>query len=296
MKAAVLGANGYLGKHLALHLLNNSWQVRGYGRTAPADLPQLSFTQLDVRDRDAFGNFDTDVDFVFYFSGNTGAFAYDNYNEFIDVNEKGILHLLDALRRSGSAARVIFPSTRLVYKGIAGVALKEDAQKEFKSIYALNKWFGEQVLEQYANLFNRPFTIFRICVPYGNLFSGSYSYGTIGFFMKKARASEAISLYGNGGQKRTFSHVEDICSQLYDAALNPASVNEIFNIGGETFSLAEAANLVAGRFGTTVTFAAWPETEKKMESGDTIFDAGKLQALTGFTLKHDFRTWLKTVN
>ncbi|MBK6876269.1 MAG: hypothetical protein IPG99_07415 [Ignavibacteria bacterium] len=38
------------------------------------------------------------------------------------------------------------------------------------------------MIEAFSNMFEMDYTIFRICVPYGNKFGSSYSYGTIGFF------------------------------------------------------------------------------------------------------------------
>jgi UDP-glucose 4-epimerase len=296
MKAAFIGANGYIGKHLAFYLQQQGWQVKGYGRK-PQSLPALQeYVLLDVSDKAQYNQLDTAVDYIFYFAGLTGTFkAYDEYEKYIDVNEKGLLHLLDTIKARQSAARVIFPSTRLVYKGVKGLPLKEDAEKECKTIYALTKLFGEQLLQQYALYFNIPFTVFRICVPYGNLLSDAYSYGTTGFFLNKAKAGQPITLYGNGEQQRTFTHVADICSQVYNGIAHTSSVNQVFNIGGETFSLKEIADKVAHKFNVPVQMVPWPVIDEKMESGDTIFDDGLLRGLTNIPLQHSINEWLSNI-
>ena len=46
--------------------------------------------------------------------------------------------------------------------------------------------------------FHSHFTIFRICVPYGNLIDELYSYGTIGFFINRAMKGQNITIYGDG--------------------------------------------------------------------------------------------------
>ena len=295
MKAAVIGANGYIGRHLCFYLLEKGWEVQGYGRKDETDIPLQSYKKLDVSRKDDFRDFNTDVDFVFYFSGLTGTYkSFDEYGSYVDVNETGLLHLLDRLRSAGAAPRVVFPSTRLVYKGQENTPLNEEAEKEFKTIYALTKWFGEQVLQQYATFFGIPYSVFRICVPYGNLFTDQYSYGTIGFFLGKARSGQDITLFGNGELKRTFTHAEDICQQIYFGILNESSVNGTFNIGGETYSLKEAASLIAAKFGVKIAFSQWPETDAKLESGDTIFDAGRLQKMNGIPYKHRLSDWVKS--
>jgi len=54
---------------------------------------------------------------------------------------------------------------------------------------------------------------------------------------------------------------------------------EIYNLGGETYSLLEVAELVAKKYGSTVAFAEWPAQAALIESGDTIFDSTKIEAL-----------------
>jgi UDP-glucose 4-epimerase len=296
MRAAVLGVNGYIGQHLAHFLLQQGWIVQGYDIADSSALPGIEYASLDTRDSNEYKKLGTDFDFIFYFSGVTGTIkGYEDYERYIDVNEKGLMHLLARIRTGTSRPRVVFPSTRLVYKGIRGVALGEEAEKEFKTVYALNKWFGENVLRQYAAYFNMPYTIFRICVPYGNLLSNTYSYGTVGFFLSKAAAGDKIALYGDGGQQRSFTHVEDICRQIYYCLLQPGSANEVFNIAGETYSLKQIADVIGRKYSIGVEFVPWPEIDEKLESGDTIFDPARISKMIKNPLQNSFDKWLETI-
>lgn len=296
MKAAIIGCNGYLGKHLCLYLIQKGWYISGYD-IAESSLTTISeYYSVNITQKNQLKNIDLNIDYLFYFSGITGTLnAYDKYESFIDVNEKGLLYLLDYLRQSNSKARFIFPSTRLVYKGKKNKKIDENSEKEFKTIYSLNKWFGEQVICQYSNYFNLKFNIFRICVPYGNLFNKEYSYGTIGFFLSNALAKKNIVLFGNGEQKRTFTHVEDICSQIYDTIIKPKSENEILNIYGETFSLKEIAKLIALKYGVDIENKEWPDLLKQIESGDTVFNSSKIQKFINISLKFTFNKWLNSL-
>ena len=58
----------------------------------------------------------------------------------------------------------------------------------------------------YNNMYGIPYTVFRICLPYGTLVPEASSYGTAEFFMKKATAGENITLYGDGKQRRTITY------------------------------------------------------------------------------------------
>ena len=293
MRAVVIGCNGYLGKHLSSILIQNNWTVIGYDKDHSPLLSLSEYHKLDLGDKSQISNLRTDVDYIFYFSGITGTSkAYDSYEQFIDINEKGLMHVLDLMRTSETTARIIFPSTRLVYKGNKDIELVEEAEKEFKTIYALNKWFGEQTIQQYGNYYGIKYTIFRICIPYGNELSSEYSYGTVGFFMTRALEKKNIILFGTGEQKRSFTYVGDICKQIYKTILNPLSENDIFNISGETYSLLEVAKFIAVKFDVNVENTEWPELEKTMESGDTIFNSQKISNLIGSTITENFSSWL----
>src|SRR5258708_7134912 len=108
-------------------------------------------------------------------------------------------------------------------------------------------------------------------------------------------AAEPISLYGDGSQKRTLTHVEDVCGQVLTVIGYKESINETFNIFGETYSLQELASAIATRFNTKLMFKPWPELDLKMESGDTIFDGTKIKSLTNFCNQFTVEEWIKRI-
>jgi len=190
--------------------------------------------------------------------------------------------------------RIIYPSTRLVYKGIKNTPLKEGFEKESKTIYAKNKINCERILNDYQLQHKIDYTIFRICVPYGNLLGENYSYGTIGFFINKAIKGENITIYGDGSLKRTFTHVSDISEAIIKGIEHEQTKNKIYNIGSnDSLSLLEVANLVAKKYKVGVVFVDWPEEALKIESGDTIFNDEKLQKDINYKYKYSIKDWIE---
>lgn len=276
-KVIVIGANGYIGKHLVKYLERYDVDVATYDVAVNADLP--NYHQVDIKEKESIGKIDFDVDYIFMFAGLTGTYVgFEKYETYIYINEIGLLNLLDAICKSKFRPKIIFPSTRLVYKGV-DKALKEIDEKETKTLYAVNKLACEGILQAYKTSFDIPYAVFRICIPYGNLLSTDYSFGTVGFFIKQAKAGKDITLYGGGNIKRTFTHMEDLCHQVIEGAFNPESNGEIFNIGGETYSLREAAEIVAYKFDANVVDVPWPERDLRIESGHTYFDDTKIRML-----------------
>jgi len=276
MRCAIIGGKGYIGKHLAFYLQRRGIDPQVYDML---DCDEINIKKIDISSPESVEKIDLNVDYIFMFAGLTGTYnGFDKYQKYNSINEIGLLNLLDAIRKSKYRPRIVFPSTRLVYKGL-DKPLKETDEKECKTIYAVNKMACEGLLHAYNASFDIPYTIFRICIPYGNLLSTDYSFGTVGFFITQAKEGNDITLYGGGTIKRTFTHMEDICYQIVEGAFNPNSNGEIYNVGGETLSLREAAEIVARKFGTNVVDIPWPEKDLRIESDHTYFDDLKIQEL-----------------
>jgi UDP-glucose 4-epimerase len=277
-KIGVIGANGYIGKHIVSYLQRYyDVNVDSYDIVAECDLP--NYHKVDLTDKESIKGLNLDLDYIFMFAGLTGTYnGFNEYEKFISINELGLLNLLDAIKNSEYRPKVIFPSTRLVYKGV-DKSLKEDDLKECKTIYAANKLACEGYLQAYHDSFDIPYTIFRICLPYGNLLSTDYSFGTVGFFIKQAKAGKDITLYGGGNIKRTFTHMEDLCYQIIEGSFHHESNGQTYNVGGETLSLHDAAEIIAAKYGTKVTEIPWPERDLRIESSHTYFDDTKIRSL-----------------
>lgn len=275
-RCAVIGGQGFIGKHLAYYLNKQGHDVVSYDII---DIQEVGYHRIDMTDKASVAKIDLSVDYIFMFAGLTGTYVgFDTYEKYISVNELSLLNLLDAIRKSAHHPKVVFPSTRLVYKGYDN-PLKENDEKESKTIYAANKLACEGFLQAYHDSFEIPYTVFRICIPYGNLLSNDYSFGTVGFFIKQAKAGKDITLYGGGKIKRTFTHMQDICYQVIEGAFAKGSNGEVYNVGGETLSLHDAAEIIAEKFGVKVIAVPWPERDLRIESDHTYFDDSKIQAL-----------------
>lgn len=291
-RAIILGANGYLGRHIASYL-------RQLGIAfIPTDISKDSidgydnYIQIDVTNLSELQELDFNVDYVFAFAGLTGTGSSPEIIEkFTKVNELGLANVITCCQ-SVKVGRLVFPSTRLVYKGIENTPLNEESEKEAKTIYAKNKLACEELLAQSKV----PYTVFRICVPYGNLIDNNYSYGTIGFFIGKASKGDNITIYGDGSLKRTFTHVSDLVQVIFKCIQQDVSIGHIYNIGSsDALSLLEVAQLVAQKYGVDVEFVDWPEAALKIESGDTIFDDKKIQQVINYQYKNQLSHWLEEI-
>ncbi len=277
-RIAIFGGNGYLGSQLAAYFAAKGVTYDIF------DMPSFDVTRSDCWD--SFKP--TDYSSILFFAGMTGTErSFAEADRFLDVNEQGLLRLLMRLAPMGKQApRIIFPSTRLVYKG-SDEPLSEDAPKEAKTVYAANKLACEYLLQAYHVRHGIPYAVVRICVPYGSLVSSDYSYGTIGFFLKQATAGGPITLYGDGSVRRTFTHVGDICEAV--ERLVSRDISGTYNIGGTDYALVDVARMIAGRKGVEVAFVPWPDIALCLESGSTCFNSTKLASSVGAISYRDIR-------
>lgn len=267
---AIFGHKGYLGKQLMYYFESKGISCSGI------DVPESDITSARFWEGFCPEVYDT----ILFFSGLTGTEkSFVDAQRYLAVNESGLLNLLDKLVHLGEESpRVIFPSSRLVYKG-SDELITEDAEKETKTVYAVNKLACEGYLAAYSNRYGIPYNVIRICVPYGSILATEYSYGTIGFFKKQAETGN-IKLYGDGMLRRTFTHVVDICNIIDE--LVSRGIDGIFNIGGENLSLMEVASVLAHNMHASIEHVPWPEEALRIESGSTCFDAGRLSSIIGY--------------
>ncbi len=294
-KIAIIGANSYIARNV-LYSLNHAeeqYDIQLYDYADEHVDGNLQYKKIQILNPESVSEIDMDCDVIFMFVGKTGsANGFDEYKIFVDINEMALLNVLNEYRRQNSSAKIIFPSTRLVYKGKKGI-LSEDSEKEFKTIYAINKYACEEYLKQFSNVFGIRYCIFRICVPYGTLIPNATSYGTAEFMLKKAANGENITLYGDGAVRRTLTYMGDLCNVMIRGAFDDNCINDIYNIGGEDYSLKEMAELIAQKYSVGVDYVEWPEVAWKIESGDTVFDDSKLRNILGNIIVSKFADWVE---
>lgn len=294
MKVAIIGANSYIARNF-IYLVKQQgtdveWSLYDAAETQVDG--EANYKQINLLDKESVAQIDLDCDLIYMFVGKTGsAVGFDQYELFNNINQTTLLHVIDEYRRQESKAKIIFPSTRLVYKG-QEKPLKETDEKEYKTNYAINKFACEQFLEAYNRIYGVKYCTLRICIPYGTLIPNASSYGTLEFMLKKATSGEDITLFGDGKQRRTFTYMKDLCEVLWQAGISEECLNDVYNVGGEDYSLLEVAEMVAAKYGVKVVNIPWPETERLIESGSTVFDSAKLDAMIGEKYQMQVRQWL----
>lgn len=300
--ALVLGVGGFLGSHVAAHLVRSGWQVTGLARDPAAPsmvtrlagvLGDLRLVAGDARDGRLLGSLVRAVDVVFDLTGPASSAAMP-LRKPRETSPVGVL--LRAMRSAGNCPRAVFAGSRLQYGRTPHPPVAESHPLAPVDWYGAAKTREEQAVRSQARRYGLDTCWLRISVAYGPLQAlTGRPFGIVGQFLDTATRGQPIQLYGDGRQRRDFVHVNDV-GRLFEAvATRDRARGEAFNVGGpEPVSVATVAALaseVTG--GPTPECVPWPADRARVETGDYWADLSKARDLLGWVPQIGIRTGIE---
>ncbi len=239
MKALVTGAAGFIGSHVAKHLVQLGLQVvalddlsGGFVGNVPVG---AKWVQGSVTDYELLkGLFEKEeFDFVFHLA----AYAAEGLSHFIrrynyETNLRGSVNLIN-LSVLFPVKCFIFTSSIAVY-GANQVPMTEDLTPHPEDPYGISKYAVELDLESAHRQFGLDFVIFRPHNVYGEHQNIGDKYrNVIGIFMNEILLGRPLTVFGDGEQTRAFSYIDDVAPVIAQSVFNPKAFGQVFNIGGD---------------------------------------------------------------
>lgn len=302
----ITGGLGFLGLNLAKALLAGKARVKilDVGNPPPEGpwqsiLNQLQVYSGNIDDEKVVGKALSGCEVIFNLAGKSGAALSNAFPlEDLEVNVRGHLTFLEICRRLNPAAKIIFPSSRLVYKPTEDLPVPEAAPLGPQSIYGIHKLAGENYHLLYSYLYDMRTTILRITNPYGPFQRPEQnSYGIINWFINLALKGKSLPVYGDGSQLRDYIHVDDVARAFLLCGMNGASDGKIFNAGGgQPVSLGNMAKLTVDLANSgQVQFLEWPASAARIETGNFFADISAIKEILGWTPRFTFEEGLLDV-
>lgn len=283
--ALVTGAAGFLGSHVAEHLLAMGTRVvalddlsGGLRRNVPTGCEwqhgsiedELLIDRLFRRCR---------FDWVFHLA----AYAAEGLSHFIRhfnyrVNLIGSVNLINASVRYG-VRRFVFTSSAAVYGPGDGPLDERDAPRPCDP-YGIAKFAVEQDLQAAAEMFGLRYVIFRPHNVYGERQNLSDPFrNVIGIFMRQVMSGRPCTIFGDGSQTRAFSYVSDVAPIIARSVRSEEAVNQVFNIGAaESTSVENLARRIQRAMGRHVGVEYLPA---RHEVHDVCCSHAKLRQVFG---------------
>lgn len=240
----------------------------------------------DLRDRQAMASAVAGQHLVFNLAGESGAVRSmeDPWTD-LDVNCRGNLSLLEALRTENRDARLVFVGSRLQYGRQSEQPVGEEQEPDPLCLHAIHKLTVERYLRLYATLYGLHYTIARVTNPYGpGQPEGRTAYGVVNRLIHLALNDRPLTVYGDGTQQRDYIYVDDLVSALVALADSPVSEGRAYNVGSGTGTpLIEMARAIIGiAGGGRVEHVAWPALAEQIETGDFVADISRIERDLGW--------------
>lgn len=242
--ALVTGASGVIGQILVRHLLKRGYIVRALLRptSLPDNLPpSVAIIQGDITNVGALRNAVGTSHVVFHLAAKLHAKPTDNISvsEYEKVNLEGTRCLVEAARLA-SVRRLVFFSTINVYGPTQpGQIFDEDSPLQPESPYARTKRDAEVIV-----LAGLPAVVLRLAAVYGPGMKGNYLR-----LLQSLRARRFI-MVGDGDNRRTLVHVNDVCQAAFLAAEHPGASGQIYNVtDGDIHTLRDIIEAISQALG-----------------------------------------------
>lgn len=297
MKIIVTGGCGFIGSHLVDALINLNHDVHVVDDLS-ADNEKFYFNDKATYYKESICNANLidsitqECDFIFHMAAESRLQnSIDNPKRAVEVNIGGTFNILESCRKN-KVKGLIFSSTSCVYGLTDELPIHENLKENCLNPYGSTKYAAELLIRNYNQLFN----VKTCCLRYFNVFGerasskGPYALVT-GIFLRQKRNDQALSVVGDGSQKRDFIYVKDIvsaniaCMQNWNK--NELTKGDVFNIGsGIAVSILELAKQIS----TNITFIP----ERLGEAKNNLCTNKKFVELTGWEPSLNILDWIKT--
>lgn len=239
VRALVTGAAGFIGSHVARHLINIGMEVVALDDLSGGFLDNVPsgarWVKMSVTDYTGLAVlYATErFDYVYHLA----AYAAEGLSHFIrrynyETNLIGSVNLIN-LSVLHQVKCFVFASSIAVY-GTNQLPMTEDLQPKPEDPYGISKYAVELDLAAAQHQFGLDYVVFRPHNVYGEHQNIGDKYrNVIGIFMNQALRGEPMTIFGDGQQTRAFSYIDDVAPTIALAATIPAAYGETFNVGGD---------------------------------------------------------------
>ncbi len=317
MKILVTGAAGFIGSHVAEHLVSRGDEVVIVDSFDPFYDPEVKrrniaplldtgnaeLIEADIRDREQLDSQlgDQRIDGIIHLAARAGVRpSLERPVSYVRTNIEGTQSLLDIARSRGIRPFVLGSSSS-VYGDSTPVPFKENASADQPiSPYAATKRAAELLCHAHAYLYGSSIACLRLFTVYGPRQRPDLA---IHKFARLMLRNEEIPLFGDGSTERDYTFVADAVDGIIRAldwciSADPGAF-EIVNIGEHaTTSLASLVEMIGSELGVTPKIRPLPAQLGDVQR--TYADISRARELFGYDPRttmeegiHRFAQWLR---
>jgi nucleoside-diphosphate-sugar epimerase len=313
MRALITGGAGFIGSHLTEELLDLGYEVYVIDNLWTGKLANIAKVQINenfhlvvdtVLNESVMNELIFKADHVYHLAAAVGVLnIMDHPVETIDINVKGteaVLRLANRFKK-----KVLIASTSEIYGKHVAHSLSEDDNRVMGTVkkrrwaYACSKTLDEFLALAYYDEKKLPVVIARLFNTVGPRQTGRYGM-VLPNFVQSALLGKPITVYGDGTQTRSFTHVKDVVKALIKLMEEPKAEGDVFNVGNDhEISIKDLAMKVKEMTKSPSEIEFIPY-EKAYGPGFEDMERRcpnieKLAKLTGFKPNHDLDSIIQSV-
>jgi UDP-glucose 4-epimerase len=244
VRVLITGGAGFIGSHLSEALLEQGHQVQILDNLSTGSIDNINH----LKGRAGFDYFIDTVnnepllaelidrsDVVFHLAAAVGVKLIVEQPVYtIETNVHGTEVVLKHANKKKKL--VVIASTSEVYGKSEDVPFREDSDlvlgptPKHRWAYACSKAIDEFLALAYWKERKLPVIIVRFFNTVGPRQTGQYGM-VIPNFVRQALAGEPITVFGDGTQRRAFTHVADVVDALLKLVVEPKAIGQVVNIG-----------------------------------------------------------------
>lgn len=240
-KVLVTGGAGFIGSHLVDALLVRGFRVKVVDNFSSGSLKNVEgwigdsrfeLVQGDLKDLDVACRSVGGVEVVFHLAANPDV-RLGEFDPSVHFRENLLVtfNVLEAMRESERAKRIVFASSSTVYGEPKVFPTPEDYGPLLPiSVYGAAKLGCEALIASYCHTFGLKGIILR----FANIVGSRSTHGVVIDFVRKLRKNPAkLEILGDGTQSKSYIHVKDLVEAFF-AVLNgfgEGGFVEVYNVG-----------------------------------------------------------------
>ncbi len=300
VRVLITGGAGFIGSHLAGHLLSLGQQVEVIDDLSTGSIenievykqnPDFAYTIADMRDRPLLAEMVDRAQVIYHLAAAVGVrLIVESPVKTIETNVGCTETILKLANKKNK--KLVIASTSEVYGKNDVVPFREDHDlvlgptTKARWSYACSKAIDEFLALAYWRARRLPVVVVRLFNTVGPGQTGRYGM-VLPSFVRQALGGNPITVYGDGTQSRCFSAVQEVVRCLAALAGTPAAVGQVVNVGStQEISILALAELVKKLTGSDSPIKKIPYEEAYEEGFEDmprrIPDVSKLRSLVGF--------------
>ncbi|MGN0347040.1 MAG: GDP-mannose 4,6-dehydratase [Lachnospiraceae bacterium] len=238
-KAMVIGAAGFAGRYLIEHLsrdLGYDTVATKLSREVLEDTP-VKVCDLDILEKEAIVEllFEERPDYIFHLAAQSSvSVAWNNPQLTIDINVKGGVNVLDAVRELYYKPRILMIGSGEEYGHIlpGETPIKENNRLDPGNIYAATKACQNMIGSIYSRAYDMELILVRA---FNHIGPGQSSIFVVSDFCRQVAEiekglREPVMYVGNLSAKRDFTDVRDVV-RAYGLLVQKGKKGETYNVG-----------------------------------------------------------------